>query len=111
MGCRPYIGLDACHLKGKWKCCLAAATAVDGNNWMFPVALAVMENENEESWDWFLRELHQAIGMPEGLVISSDIQKGLIKAVSQVYPLTEHRECMRHLYSNFKKHFSGDLFN
>jgi hypothetical protein len=24
--------------------------------------------------------------------------------------LAEHRECMRHLYSNFKKHFSVDLF-
>jgi transposase-like protein len=54
--------------------------------------------------------LYQAIGIPEGLAISSDMQKGLIKAVSQVYPLAEHRECMRHLYSNFKKHFSSDLF-
>jgi MuDR family transposase len=31
-GCRPYISLDACHLKGKWKGVLAAATAIDGNN-------------------------------------------------------------------------------
>jgi hypothetical protein len=50
-GCRPYIGLDACHLKGKWKGVVAAATAMDGNNWMFPVAFAVMEGENEDSWE------------------------------------------------------------
>jgi hypothetical protein len=48
MGCRPYIGFDACHLKEKWKGCLAAATAVDGNNWIFSVAFAIMENESEE---------------------------------------------------------------
>jgi MULE transposase domain len=51
MGYRPYIGLDACHLKGKWKVCLVVATAIDGNNWMFPIAFVVMENESEESWD------------------------------------------------------------
>jgi hypothetical protein len=28
-----------------------------------------------------------------------------------VYPGVEHRECMRHLWKNFKKHYSGDLFN
>ena len=110
MGCRPYISLDACHLKAKWKGVLAAATAIDGNNWMFPVAFAVMENESEESWEWFLRLLHEAIGMPEGLVISSDMQKGLQNAIENVYPLAEHRECMRHLFSNFKKKFRGDLF-
>ncbi|CAI9276461.1 unnamed protein product [Lactuca saligna] len=31
-GCRPYIGLDACHLKGKFNGVLAAATSIDGNN-------------------------------------------------------------------------------
>jgi transposase-like protein len=48
--------------------------------------------------------------MLEGLVVSSDMQKRLIKAVSQVYPLVEHRKYMRHRYGNFKKHFSRDLF-
>jgi hypothetical protein len=48
---------------------------------MFPVTFGVMENESEESWEWFLKALHKAIGMPEGLIISSDIQKGLVKAV------------------------------
>jgi transposase-like protein len=45
--------------------------------------------------------------MPEGLVISSDMQKRLVKVVSKVFPLAKHRECMRHLYKNFKKRFSG----
>jgi hypothetical protein len=37
-GCRPYISLDACHLKGKFNGVLAAATCVDGNNSLFPLA-------------------------------------------------------------------------
>jgi len=110
MGCRPYIGIDACHLKSKWPGVLASATTIDANNWMFPVAFAVMEGESEDSWEWFLSALHKAIGMPYGLVISSDIQKGLQNAIEKVYPLAEHRECMRHLFSNFKKKFQGDIF-
>jgi len=27
--------------------------------------------------------------------------------VKDVYPGVEHRECMRHLWKNFKKHYSG----
>ncbi|GJR34719.1 transposase, MuDR, MULE transposase domain protein [Tanacetum coccineum] len=72
-GCRPYISLDACHLK--------------------------------ESWTWFLENLRKAKGTPDGLVISSDMQKGLAIAIMQTYPNSEHKECIIHLYSNFKKNF------
>ncbi|KAL4554548.1 hypothetical protein LXL04_039380 [Taraxacum kok-saghyz] len=109
-GCRPYIGLDACHLKGKFNGVLAAATSIDGNNGMFPVAYGVLESENTKSWTWFLKSLEKAIGTPNGLVISSDMQKGLEAAITQVYPNVEHRECIRHLCSNFKKHFRGEFF-
>ncbi|KAL4556397.1 hypothetical protein LXL04_039048 [Taraxacum kok-saghyz] len=108
-GCRPYIALDACHLKGKFNGVLAAATGVDGNNSIFPVAYAVLESENTQSWTWFLESLRKSIGNPDGLVISSDMQKGLEVAMMNVYPNIEHRECIRHLSSNFKKHFHNDF--
>ncbi|XP_023731454.1 uncharacterized protein LOC111879214 [Lactuca sativa] len=110
-GCRSYIGLDACHLKGRFNGVLAAATGIDGNNSIFPIAYCVLESENTQSWTWFLDSLKKAFGTPNGLVISSDMQKGLEVAMMNVYPNVEHRECMRHLYSNFKKHFRGDFFN
>ncbi|XP_022019508.2 uncharacterized protein LOC110919548 [Helianthus annuus] len=110
VGCRPYIYLDACHLKGKFNGVLVAANSVDGNNSIFPVAYGVLESENKNSWIWFLELLKKAIGTPNGLVISSDMQKGLDIAITQVYPNVEHRECIRHLFSNFQKRFRGDLF-
>ncbi|CAI9293844.1 unnamed protein product [Lactuca saligna] len=108
--CRPYIVIDACHLKEKFNGVLAAATSIDDNHGMFPVAYGVLESENKNSWTWFLKSLEKAIGTPDGLVISSDKQKGLEVAITQVYPNVKHRECIRHLYSNFKKHYRGDYF-
>ncbi|GJU71236.1 transposase, MuDR, MULE transposase domain protein [Tanacetum coccineum] len=65
---------------------LAAATCIDGNNSLFPLAYSVLESENAESWTWFLENLRKAIGIPNGLVISSDMQKGLEIAIMQIYP-------------------------
>ncbi|KAK1432082.1 hypothetical protein QVD17_08972 [Tagetes erecta] len=81
------------------------------NNSIYPVAYGILESENKKSWIWFLELLKKAIGTPNGLVISSDMQKGLEVAVTQVYPTIEHRECIRHLYSNFKRHFRGDILS
>ncbi|KAL4572798.1 hypothetical protein LXL04_019583 [Taraxacum kok-saghyz] len=110
-GCRPYVSLDACHLKGKFNGVLAAATGVDANNSIFPIAYSVLESENTQSWTWFLESLKKSIGTPSGLVISSDMQKGLEVAIMHVYPNVEHRECIRHLFSNFKKQFRGEFFS
>jgi transposase-like protein len=38
----------------------------------------------------------------------SDRQKGLIKVVSKIFPDSEHRHCVRHLYQNFHKLRKGE---
>ncbi|KAF7140647.1 hypothetical protein RHSIM_Rhsim06G0119600 [Rhododendron simsii] len=40
-GCRPFIGVDGCHLKGPYGGVLISAVALDGNNGLFPLAVAV----------------------------------------------------------------------
>ena len=49
-GSSPYLTVDATILNGRWRGQLAAASAVDGHNWQFPVAFGVLEVECEESW-------------------------------------------------------------
>jgi hypothetical protein len=61
-GCRPIIGLDACHLKGAVAGQLLAAVGVDGNEGMYPIAYAVAEAESGETWTWFLKNLVGDIG-------------------------------------------------
>ena len=48
-GCRPFIGLDGCHLKGSFSGQLLFATAKDENDNIFLVAMAVVEQENNDS--------------------------------------------------------------
>ncbi|KAH7850083.1 hypothetical protein Vadar_027656 [Vaccinium darrowii] len=56
---------------------------------------------------------NQLVGEDLGIVNShawtfmSDKQKGLIDAVSELFPNASHRFCVRHLYNNFKGNFKG----
>jgi hypothetical protein len=89
---------------------MPAALALDGHNWMFPVAFGFFESETKESWEWFLKQLSKAIGPMQNLAICTDACKGLESAVKLVFPQAEWRECFRHLMENMKKHFSGDVY-
>ena len=53
-GCKPFVGLDGCHLKGRFGGQLLSAIAKDGNDNIFLAAMAVVEQENKDSWIWFL---------------------------------------------------------
>ena len=77
VGCRPFIGLDGCQIKHKFGGQILSATAKDANDNIFPVAMAVVEQENKESWIWFLEIFTDDIGRPEELqlVFISDRQK------------------------------------
>lgn len=110
-GCRPFISLDGCFLKGPFGGQLLVAVGRDGNNQMFPIAWAVMEVESTESWTWFLELLASDLGTNEGAgyTIMSDQQKGLINAVSSVFPQAESRVCARHVYCNFRTVFGGGM--
>lgn len=58
-GCRPILGVDGAHLKGGYPGILLTAVGKDGNNNIFPVAWAVVEIENAETWAWFLQLLRE----------------------------------------------------
>ncbi|XP_062117237.1 uncharacterized protein LOC133831059 [Humulus lupulus] len=108
-GCRPLVGLDGCHIKGHHQGQLLAAVGIDGNNSFFPVAYAVVESENKDSWNWFLGFLKDDLNIQDNSRIfwMSDKQKGLIEAIKICFEGSAHRFCVRHLYNHFKKEFKG----
>lgn len=106
-GCRKVIGLDGCFFKGATNGELLCALGRYANSQMYPIAWAVVEKENNDSWDWFCSLLFKDVNVydGEGWVIISDQQKGIITAVQNWAPHAEHRNCARHVYVNWRKEF------
>ncbi|XP_072077749.1 uncharacterized protein [Arachis hypogaea] len=84
---------------------LLTAIGQDANNHIYPIAYAVVESENKESWKWFLEILQEDVGdfQANGFNFMSDMQKGLIPAVQEIYPNANHRFCTMHIWQNFRK--------
>lgn len=76
-GCRQVLGLGGCFLKAGVGGQLLSTTAKDGNNKMYPVAWAVVEGENGNSWNWFITLLKVDLGITDGVgyTFISDQQK------------------------------------
>ncbi|XP_034580832.1 uncharacterized protein [Setaria viridis] len=83
-GCRPYVGIDSTALTGRYNGQLGATCALDGHNWMYPVAWGVIGSESKDNWTWFMSQFKKAIGHPPALAISSDACKGLDGAVKKI---------------------------
>ncbi|XP_006648604.1 uncharacterized protein LOC102718904 [Oryza brachyantha] len=109
--CRKVIGLDGCFFKGATNGELLCAVGRDANNQMYPVAWAVVQKENNEEWDWFCDLLCNdlQVGDGTGWVFISDQQKGILNAVQKWAPEAQHRNCARHIYANWKKHFNDKV--
>jgi len=61
-GCRPFIGVDGCHLKTTYGGQLLVAMGRDPNDQYYSLAFVVEENECKETWRWFLTLLLEDIG-------------------------------------------------
>ncbi|WVZ62371.1 hypothetical protein U9M48_012129, partial [Paspalum notatum var. saurae] len=111
-GCRPIICLDGCHIKTKFGGQILTAVGIDPNDCIYPIAMAVVEVEAKATWKWFLEKLKEDLKIENTYpwTIMTDKQKGLIPAVEEVFPKSEHRFYVRHLYSNFKDAgFKGEV--
>lgn len=93
-GCRPFIDLNGCHLKGMtWV--LLTVVSVDPSNQMYPFAYAVVEKESYKLWKWFLEKLHKDLGIEKSgsWTFISDKKKGLEQVIQTLLSNAEHRHC------------------
>ncbi|KAL3502288.1 hypothetical protein ACH5RR_036737 [Cinchona calisaya] len=98
-GCRPVVGVDGCHLRGLHPGILLTAIGIDPNDCIYPIAYAVVEIENKNSWRWFIEHLKYDLGIydQQSWTFISDRQKGLGFAMHEVLPRIEHRH-FTHMY-------------
>ncbi|XP_057976837.1 uncharacterized protein LOC131163988 [Malania oleifera] len=110
-GCLPIVGLGAMQLKSKYLGTLLSATSFDADGGLFPLAFGVVDVENDESWMWFLSELHKALEMSTEniprLTFLSEGQKGIADAVRRKFSGSSHGLCMRHLTESIGKEFKN----
>ncbi|XP_062082606.1 uncharacterized protein LOC133788945 [Humulus lupulus] len=110
-GCLPVIGLGGIQLKSKYLGTMLSATSFDADGGLFPLAFGVVDEENDESWMWFLSELHKALEMNTQnlprLTFLSDGQKGNVDAIRRNFPNSFHAYCMRYLSESIGKEFKN----
>ncbi|KAL4302080.1 hypothetical protein GQ457_10G012300 [Hibiscus cannabinus] len=110
--CRQVISLNGCFLKGSFQGEILSTVGRDSNDQIFPIAWAMVEVENRDTWAWFLNNIRMDLELENGekVTLISDMQKGLLEEVPLCLPNVEHRFCARHMYANWrKKHKGGDL--
>ncbi|KAL4377378.1 hypothetical protein GQ457_02G020060 [Hibiscus cannabinus] len=77
-----------------------------------------IDNESETEW-WTVKIILHGVGFWKFLLKILELtnshyvsfmtykQKGLVEGLPEVFPHSEHRTCVRHLYMNFKLKFTG----
>ncbi|CAK8574527.1 unnamed protein product [Lathyrus sativus] len=110
-GCLPVVALGGIQLKSKYLSTFLSATSFDADGGLFPLAFAVVDVENDESWTWFLSELHKALEvniecMLE-IIFLSDGHKGIVDAIRRKFPKSSHAFCMRYLSESIGKEFKN----
>ncbi|XP_071727000.1 uncharacterized protein [Rutidosis leptorrhynchoides] len=101
---RDLLGVDGAFMKQPATGHLLTAVGLDSNNGILPVAYAVVEQENYNSWSWFLDCLGRDLDLDtnSNFTFISDRQKGLSQAILRIFPCAEHRYCVRHIHENMK---------
>lgn len=67
---------------------------------------AIVEPERKETWTWFIMHLNNYfVGCLQKIVVMSDMDKGLLAAISKLIQMAEHMVCIRNFWKNFKKNY------
>ncbi|KAL6129949.1 hypothetical protein ACLB2K_068331 [Fragaria x ananassa] len=108
--CISILALDGTHIKNKYKGHLLSAIGKNGNNGIYPLAYAIVASEDENNWTWFMENLNNIL-KDQGRIITfiSDRCKGLLEAVSKVFPDSPHGYCLHHLQKNLRNKYPNSI--
>ncbi|XP_025625460.1 uncharacterized protein [Arachis hypogaea] len=67
--CKPLVSIDGTHLYGKYGGTLLLVIAQDGNSNILLIAFALVEEENTESWSYFLTNLRRHVTPQMGILV------------------------------------------
>jgi hypothetical protein len=82
--CRPVFSIDDTFLIGKYEGTLLVAISVDADNALVPLAFALVEKENKDSWGWFLCLVRiHVVGPGREVDVISDRHQGILSVVRE----------------------------
>nr|GFB40629.1 hypothetical protein [Tanacetum cinerariifolium] len=92
VGKRDLLGLDGSFLSGSYPGWILTAVGVDPNNGIYPLAYAIVESENKDSWKCFLECVGDDLDLfkNSNFTFISNRQKGIISAIAESFPSAEH---------------------
>ncbi|KAH9686718.1 SWIM-type domain-containing protein [Citrus sinensis] len=111
-GCRWFIGLDGCHLKGYFGGVLLSAVTLDANNGIFPIAVCICESECADSWKWFLAILSEWLNIEDQsrVTFMTDRQKGILLGLEAYWHGAAVRHCARHIFANLRSNHPDIIY-
>jgi hypothetical protein len=106
---RRIVAADGTFLTGRFVLTLLLAVGIDANGHNVILAWAVVESENRESWEYFLRLLRRCVPevASDPCVFISDRDKGLQEADVVLGEKCLRAYCCKHIEGNLKDKFGG----
>ena len=98
------LSIDGTFMLGKYMGTLLVAISCDADNALVPLAFALVERENKDSWGWFLWLVRiHVVGSHREVGVIFDRHQGILSAVQEQilgYAHLYHRWCTQHLAVN-----------
>lgn len=109
--CRRFIAGDGTFLKARFVLTLFLAVGINADGRNVLLVWGVVESDNRDSWEWFLRHLHRSIPeiSSEACTLVSDRDKGLLEAEVVFGSQVIKAFCCHHLKENFTAKFGRSL--
>lgn len=79
------IIIDGAYLRGKYAGFLLTASAQDGNYQVYPLAIGIVDGENDNAWEWFFKMLLNFIPNSENVIFISEIHSSIYHGISKAF--------------------------